>query len=181
MPHSPFSETVYAPILDVDEYRRELAQHRASWENDESNEHRDQTLLDIGELLVEHCDFLEAMLNIKRREYGQLAKYNDTLKKNIEALVEESDAQIAEITVLKSELETTTAATETEEQLGSNGDGTWVEVNSQDLNAQLTEAEKPEEGGSSLENAEMANLRKRGTEVDAAVDDKATKKGKTQM
>ena len=51
-----------------------------------------------------------------------------------------------EIATLKSELEKTTAATETEEQLGSNGYGTWVEANSRDLNAQLMEAEKPEQG-----------------------------------
>ncbi len=68
------------------------------------------------------------------------------MKKENEALNEESQAQEVEIATLKSELEKTTAATETEEQLGSNGYGTWVEANSRDLNAQLMEAEKPEQG-----------------------------------
>ncbi len=65
MPHSPYRKTVYPPIQNVDEYRRELAEHRASWEDDERDKCRDEMLLKIGEILVEHCEFLETKLDIK--------------------------------------------------------------------------------------------------------------------
>lgn len=47
--------------------------------------------------------------------------------------MKETQAQKMEIAALKSELEKTRAATTTEVQLGSNGDGPGVEANSQDL------------------------------------------------
>ena len=67
MPHSPYLETVYPPIQDVDEYRRDLRRYQAREERDEeigSNE-----LLVFAEPLVEHCEFLEAKLDIKVRIY----------------------------------------------------------------------------------------------------------------
>jgi len=69
------------------------------------------------------------------------------LKQENEALKTESQAQITEIAALKSELEKARAATGTEEQLGSNGDGACVEANSQDGKLEVGEAEKPEEEG----------------------------------
>lgn len=69
MPHSPYSQIVYPPIRDLDEFRRDLNGHRVSWENDERDKERDELLLDIGESLIEHCDFLEEKLKIKVRIY----------------------------------------------------------------------------------------------------------------
>lgn len=63
MPHSPYRKTVYPPIQDLREYRRKLAHHRASWEQDDDCQ--EEILLNIGELLVEHCDFVETKLDIK--------------------------------------------------------------------------------------------------------------------
>jgi len=59
MPQSSYRTIVYPPIQDVDEYRRELIHHRASWENDERDKHRNEATLDIGDVLVGHCDLLE--------------------------------------------------------------------------------------------------------------------------
>ncbi|ERF69901.1 hypothetical protein EPUS_05445 [Endocarpon pusillum Z07020] len=119
MPHSLYLKTVYPPIRNVDEYRQDLARYRAKWEDGEVDMERDEMLLDIGESLVEHFDFLETKLNIKvpthllmelcnKREYDQLAKQNDTLerenetlKKENKASKEESQAQKLEIAALK--------------------------------------------------------------------------------
>ena len=65
MPQSPYRTTVYPPIQNVDEYKRELNHHRASWEDEERDKYRDEALLVIGEALVEHCNFLEEKLDIK--------------------------------------------------------------------------------------------------------------------
>ena len=62
MPHSPYHKTVYPQVHDVDSFRRELILHRESYENGERDKERDEQLLDIGEVLVEHCDFLEQKL-----------------------------------------------------------------------------------------------------------------------
>lgn len=51
-----------------------------------------------------------------------------------------------EIAALKNELEKAGAATGTEGQLDSNGDGARVEAKSQDVNSEIREAKKPEEG-----------------------------------
>ena len=67
------------------------------------------------------------------------------MKKENKALKEESQTQKMEIAALKSELEKARAATGTEEQLGSNGDGNGVEANSQDVKSAIREAEKLEE------------------------------------
>lgn len=65
MPHSPYRKTIYPPISNLDEFRQGLAHHRVSWESGERDKQRDELLLDIGEVLVEHCDFLEEKLAIK--------------------------------------------------------------------------------------------------------------------
>ena len=67
MPHSPYRETVYPPIKDVDECRRDLHMYQAREERGERI--GDNELLDFAEPLVEHCEFLEAKLDIKVRIY----------------------------------------------------------------------------------------------------------------
>ena len=67
MPHSPYRKTVYEPIRNIDEYRNDLSRHRASWEDGERDKYRDEMLLDIGDSLMEQCDFLEGKLGIKVR------------------------------------------------------------------------------------------------------------------
>lgn len=67
MPHSPYQTTVYAPINNLDSYSRDLSHHRNSLEDGEHDKYRDQLLLDIGEKLLEHCEFLEEKLEIKVR------------------------------------------------------------------------------------------------------------------
>ena len=67
IPQSQYRKTVYPPIQDVDEERRELILHRARWEDGERDKDLVNSLLDIGEWLGEHCEFLETKLNIKIR------------------------------------------------------------------------------------------------------------------
>ncbi|KAL9131430.1 MAG: hypothetical protein Q9217_000644 [Psora testacea] len=179
MPHSPYRTTIYPPIQDLDEYRRDINKHRAQFENGEADRYAVEELLDLGEPLLEHCDFLETKLEIKKREYGQLAKQNETLKQQNEALKEESQAQKMEIAALKNELEKARAGTESKEQLSSNGDGTRIEANFQDVKSEIREAEKPEENEGSPKTTGMANSRKRGAEMDAATDGKTVKKRST--
>lgn len=69
MPQSPYRQTVYPPIQDVDQYRRELILHRASWEDGARDKDLVDSLLDTGERLGEHCEFLETKLDIKVRAY----------------------------------------------------------------------------------------------------------------
>lgn len=70
MPQSPYRTTVYPPIQDVSEFRRDLQRHRVSWDNGDSGSWGgEESLLDIGETLVEHCDFLEEKLHVKVRIY----------------------------------------------------------------------------------------------------------------
>ena len=63
MPQSPYRETVYPPIQDVDEYRRDLNMYQAC--EDRGERIGDCELLEFAEPLVEHCEFLEAKLEIK--------------------------------------------------------------------------------------------------------------------
>lgn len=84
--------------------------------------------------------------SLQKRGYSQLAEQYETLKKKNKALEEESQAQKLEITALKRELQNTGAAKGTEEQLNSNGDGTRIEVNSQNLDSEIREVEKPKKG-----------------------------------
>lgn len=69
MPHSPYTDTVYPPIDDLDEYRRELRQSRSRYEEGlgEKDTYSVDALLDDGDNLLEHCDFLDTKLNIKVR------------------------------------------------------------------------------------------------------------------
>lgn len=60
----PYSKTVYPPILDLGEYRRELRQSRHNLENGEDGGW-EESLLDIGEVLIEHCEFQKTKLKIK--------------------------------------------------------------------------------------------------------------------
>ncbi|KAL9043547.1 MAG: hypothetical protein Q9214_003269 [Letrouitia sp. 1 TL-2023] len=86
MPHSPYRKTIYPPISDLDEYKRGITQHRVSLESGERNKYWDEELLDIGELLVEHCDFLNRKLDVKVIIHLlQLTKENDKLKTELEA------------------------------------------------------------------------------------------------
>ncbi len=73
MPHSPYRKIIYPPIGDVDEYRRELIVHRAGEDDGERDKDRAATLLDLGDTLVEHCDFLEEKLDIKVGIYLSIA------------------------------------------------------------------------------------------------------------
>ena len=63
MPQSPYRETVYPPIQDVDEYRRDLNMYQAR--EDRGERIGDYELLEFAEPLVKHCEFLEAKLDIK--------------------------------------------------------------------------------------------------------------------
>ena len=67
MPHFPSHKLVHAPIQNLYVYRQNLGQFQTSIEDGQSDEDRDLGLLGIGELLLEHCDFLEAKLDIKVR------------------------------------------------------------------------------------------------------------------
>lgn len=67
MPHSPFHKTVHAPIQNLYVYKQNLGRFRISIEDDECDGDTYSELLGTGELLLEHCDFLEAKLNIKVR------------------------------------------------------------------------------------------------------------------
>ena len=69
MPHSPYRETIYEPIKNLGEYRGELNQHRVSYENGDDNDERESALLEIGDLLMEQCGFLDTKLNIKVHIY----------------------------------------------------------------------------------------------------------------
>ena len=65
MPHSPYRKTVYPPIRDLGEYERDLREHRSSYENEERDKFAEFALLEIGENLLAHCDFLDTKLGIK--------------------------------------------------------------------------------------------------------------------
>ena len=69
MPHSPYTRTVYPPLQDVDDLRQELNVHRVSWECGDEDKRLVEPLLEVGDDLIEHCDFLEAKLDIKVRIY----------------------------------------------------------------------------------------------------------------
>ncbi|KAL9104702.1 MAG: hypothetical protein Q9163_000380 [Psora crenata] len=192
MPHSPFSQTVYPAVSDVDKLKRELIVHRSQCEGGgDRDDYLAEKLLDIGEDLAEQCEFLETKLEVKVRthlvygtlpkpvkriangackcEYSQLARQ---IKKDIETLKEESKTQQMEIVALKSELEKMRAVTGTDDQPGSNVNGTGVEAKSQDGKLEIMEAENHEKGDAS------ATSRKRGNKTDTAMHGKTPKKGR---
>lgn len=67
MPHSPYIQPVHPPIIDSDlaTFRHDL--QRTRWERDDGidNKFAVEKLLNIGELVMEQCEFLEAKLMIK--------------------------------------------------------------------------------------------------------------------
>ena len=67
MPHSPYIRQVHPPISDNDleTFRHDL--QRIRWERDDGIDDKFavDTALNIGEPLLEHCEFLEAKLTIK--------------------------------------------------------------------------------------------------------------------
>jgi hypothetical protein len=69
MPHSPYHDVVYPPIHDLEDYRRDLRQLRSGYERSERNEDTEYLLLECGDSLLEHCDFLNTKLEIKVRVY----------------------------------------------------------------------------------------------------------------
>lgn len=67
MPQSPYRTTVYPSLNDLGYCRETLARQRLSYEDGERDKEAKVTLLDVGENLLEHCEFLEAKLDIKVR------------------------------------------------------------------------------------------------------------------
>ncbi|KAI9677486.1 MAG: hypothetical protein M1817_006440 [Caeruleum heppii] len=173
MPHSPYRKTVHAPLQDLSQHRHDLIQNRVRFEDGENDKFAEEVLLEIGEDLIQQCDFLADKLEIKRRDHDQLVKQNSAMKEEIASLRNESVDQGVKIGMLKAELERMKASTKPEEQLGPNGDGT-------PQNAEIVEAEKPEEGKGSSETAEVATPHKRSAEKDTAVDEKTAKKRRTK-
>jgi hypothetical protein len=69
MPHSPYDDAVYPPIQDLEEYRQDLRKLRSGFEEGERDKHMLHELLQCGESLLAHCDFLDKKLEIKIRVY----------------------------------------------------------------------------------------------------------------
>jgi hypothetical protein len=68
MPHSPYHNVVYAPINDLEGYRRDLRHARSHFEEgSEWRQDPEEELLGAAECLLDHCDFLETKLDIKVR------------------------------------------------------------------------------------------------------------------
>lgn len=65
MPQSPYRTTVYPPIEHLDSFREILTRQRLSYDDDERDKEAEITLLDVGDDLLAHCDFLETKLNLK--------------------------------------------------------------------------------------------------------------------
>lgn len=144
MPHSPYtySETIYPPISDLTQYKQDLVYHRVSIENFARDDEREDALLDIGDNLLKHCEFLEGKLNIKvmlwrglcrlmdmslhtaqKTQYNQLVEKSDNFKQRVDTLTTENQGLKTEIADLKSKLEKLEkeAATKVHEQDSANG------------------------------------------------------------
>lgn len=69
MPHSPFTETVYPAIDDLERCEQELQQHRDDYECDGELETKTQqtALLGMCGSLISLCRFLEKKLDAKVR------------------------------------------------------------------------------------------------------------------
>ncbi|KAI9677487.1 MAG: hypothetical protein M1817_006441 [Caeruleum heppii] len=136
MPQSPYLKMVHPPISDLGEWKRALVKHRVGYDNEEENDYAEETLLEIGEVVMAQCEFLEDKLEVKEREHKQLVKQHK----------EEKLAQKKEIATLKAELEKMKASAEPKEQPAPNCNGT-----------QVGQTEKPGEGKSASETMHMAN------------------------
>lgn len=67
MPHSPYTKQVHPPISDneLETFSDSLQRIRYEQEQGRYDEYAVDTPLNIGEALIEHCEFLEAKLKIK--------------------------------------------------------------------------------------------------------------------
>ncbi|MCJ1246894.1 hypothetical protein MMC30_004105 [Trapelia coarctata] len=160
MPQSPYQQTVYPPIANLESYRYELRKARSRYED--GNRLEDDTI-DIGDLLLEHCDFLEAKLDIKKRDNTKLVKQNEAFRKEIEALKVENESQKKEVAALKGELEKMAAMAAKQHE--SNADEAKAKA-------------EPEKGGDSPETLGAATPRKRSAETDLETEETAAKKGR---
>ncbi|KAL8789938.1 MAG: hypothetical protein Q9195_006599 [Heterodermia aff. obscurata] len=175
MPHSPYQTTVYAPIQDLEPFRQNFAREHIRQDNGERDKDAEEMLLQDGESLLEHCDFLETKLDIKKRDLGQSIKENQALKQRVEALEKQSRAQKEEIAALKLDLETARAGTEVKEQSDSESAGDKADNDPQNGESKADETEKLGTSENSLVAPELANPRKRSLEDDATKDMKKSK------
>ncbi|KAL8831873.1 MAG: hypothetical protein Q9191_000625 [Dirinaria sp. TL-2023a] len=180
MPHSPYNTTVYPPIRNFGDTKRDFGIHRGAFDNGDENEYREGELLDIGEALLDQCDFLEKKLNIKKREYNHLAEQYDELNEKNQALEGKIKAQELEIEALKRE-SGTKSATGVGGQLDSVRDGLGEEANSQDSNSEVHQTEKQEENNGSPDTATTTNPLKGGAATDSKADKKPVKKGRKKQ
>ena len=69
MPPSPYRTTICPPITDLESFRQTLRGYRADLDFGELEGESRYVLLDNGEYLLKHCDFLETKLDNKVRIY----------------------------------------------------------------------------------------------------------------
>ena len=67
MAHSPYQTNVYPPIRNLAQHREILACSRDSYDDRKGLEDGGGDLLETGEALLKHCDFLARKLEIKVR------------------------------------------------------------------------------------------------------------------
>lgn len=65
MPHSPLIKAVRAPISLLQRYKTDLGHHRRAIEAGEIDTSREDYLLELGQDLFDHCEFLEDKLDAK--------------------------------------------------------------------------------------------------------------------
>ncbi|KAL8978506.1 MAG: hypothetical protein Q9177_006386 [Variospora cf. flavescens] len=101
MPQSPYQTIVYAPISDLESYRRSVNRYRAEYENSIYNSYPVDEIVDLAEPLLEQIDFLEEKLKVKTLVL-QKSAFNK-LDKSFTALNEENTALDDENYTLKDE------------------------------------------------------------------------------
>ena len=125
MPQSPYQITIHPPVQSLGQYREVLARSRVSYEDGTLDRDAEGDLLEAGESLLGHCEFLESKLDVKvrlpslflrsmavsltgsalqKRDLDQLVKENENLKRRVEDLKRQGQAQKEEITALTNDL-----------------------------------------------------------------------------
>ncbi|KAI4113618.1 MAG: hypothetical protein LQ341_007802 [Variospora aurantia] len=103
MPQSPYQTIVYAPISDLESYRRSVNRYRAEYDSSEYNSYPVDEIVDLAEPLLEQIDFLEKKLTVKKSAFNKLDKSFTALNEEVDDLKGENTALDDENYTLKDE------------------------------------------------------------------------------
>ena len=91
MSYSPYQTLVHAPIEDLEAYKRDLCRHRLRFDDRETDKYALEEVIVLAEELMEHIDFLDTKLRMKKDKSEELECENQMFREANEELRGENE------------------------------------------------------------------------------------------